>query len=1140
MNIIHQIWVGAPLPERETAWVEGARAAAVAAGWEHRLWGWGELQAAFGSEPVARVLERAMQALPGGTVYAMVVDYYQYRVLAEFGGVYMDTDMEVTGDWPAFEPTPGVAVQGMPEFFNPRAMCCGLFHAVGEEGRRAMRMAAEMAQQNILCQLVSADVEDFEQRLVAMVRGEGNSKHGCGPAWLRREVLPAWAAAGLRWELLPRELAGHRQWTERDGGRSAITHIATAHWHKDRWEREGYWEQQAAEAARKTEERKVERARARLREMESRPPWLRPAARAQLPAVQPRKRTAAAAVEHAAAAARIPLPRGVRRIIVFANTTRQMDAARVGLRAGDLCIHVNRARHFEAARAVEGTVHFLIVRPRASVRTEWFTPPSTNGFERVYFARSVTELPGTSWWGAYRAAMPGKSPTTGFVAANMARELWPHVPLLLAGFDPAGEWGSYKWDGHDWEGEARWYAERGFRLLRPGEFGAAKKRLMVLITSCGANAAKRQACRDTWLRRLPEEADYRFVVGRGVRPDAPDVVQVDAPDGYEELPAKVTAALRGVQLADYEWIAKCDDDSYLYFPRLLPELTAGREALGYVASWRRGAYLYGGCYCLTRKAVQLLLRRKLPETGPEDAIITSSLGRAGVPITHLRLMSMRRAWGEPKPSNSVITCHELDPAAMREVHANFAPRILLLINSCWAPDGTRLARGKNERNAAPKAERRQACRDTWLAGLPERIRYRFVLGQAPAGVQPHEDELCTPHADALHTLGKRAAHALRWAVEQPDWDWLVRTDDDDYIDLAALDAYIERHGGESGISGMRCEGAGLGDLLAGCCQVMPRATAEAVARDTAYPAHAYGDDIDLTRAVLRAGGTVTMPPELQARPHPTALTDGRVSAYWLTPKQMHELHRTTREGWVAPIFTGGRLGNLLFELAAAYAHARRHGLHCLVPWGQYAAVDLLRQAVAEPLPGIEPGSYGLNFEYKWTLYRGIPAAVRGGVRGFFQSSRWFEDQRQAVRALYAPLMAQREPGTLGVHIRLGDYKASPGLYWLITADWLRRAIQLTDNKRIVLFFSDDDQEARDMLTAAIAGMDGYTVELQHEDPLADLRRLSAMEELIMSNSTFAWWAAWLGQPRRVIAPSTWYTDPRRNAQDLYLPTWTQL
>ncbi len=56
-----------------------------------------------------------------------------------------------------------------------------------------------------------------------------------------------------------------------------------------------------------------------------------------------------------------------------------------------------------------------------------------------------------------------------------------------------------------------------------------------------------------------------------------DTVGLDAPDGYNELPAKVKSFFRyALENYEFEWLFKCDDDTYLELSRLTWQ--AGSEA----------------------------------------------------------------------------------------------------------------------------------------------------------------------------------------------------------------------------------------------------------------------------------------------------------------------------------------------------------------------------------------------------------------------------------------------------------------------------------------------------------------------------------------------------------------------------------
>lgn len=456
VRVVHQIWIGSALPEPERGWVAGLRRAAVAAGWEHRLWGWEELLAAFGTEPVAEVFRRAM-SLPGEVVSPEVVaslacDFYRSRVLAEGGGVYLDCDFECRGLWPDFEglsAAAGAEVLGLAEFFAP-VMCAG-FYAVADG--LPMRLAADAAAEYLLT-VLPPDAPDFAPRLVAECRrdvpGGGLAQRGVGPGWRRRVVLPLWQRAGVRWAFVPRTAVGHRQW----GGGSALVHMGAARWH----EVEGaaalaeLWSVRAAAARRMvTAER-----RSCGGVTEELPLWRCPQSRRVLPSVVRR----GAAMMLPGARDGLVLPPGVQRVVIFSNVPG-LDARAV-LQPGDFCIHINRARHFPAVKDVPGVLHALVVRrgrDRRTGRMVWYEPPAVEGFRQVLRVYDVPMRARRRWWQEYCRENPGKCPTTGFICLHLAREAAPALPVVPVGFNPGKDCGTYRWPGHAWDYEARVYAQ---------------------------------------------------------------------------------------------------------------------------------------------------------------------------------------------------------------------------------------------------------------------------------------------------------------------------------------------------------------------------------------------------------------------------------------------------------------------------------------------------------------------------------------------------------------------------------------------------------------------------------------------------------------------------------------------------------
>ncbi len=129
---------------------------------------------------------------------------------------------------------------------------------------------------------------------------------------------------------------------------------------------------------------------------------------------------------------------------------------------------------------------------------------------------------------------------------------------------------------------------------------------------------------------------------------------------------------------------------------------------------------------------------------------------------------------------------------------------------------------------------------------------------------------------------------------------------------------------------------------------------------------------------------------------------------------------------------------------------------------------------------------------------------------------------------------------VSVHIRRGDYVTKPAasrFHGVISLGYYHQAAKIMAERcpaPIFFIFSDDPDWCRAHLDL------GPTTEFvtgneNHED----LILMSLCRHHIISNSTFAWWGAWLdSRPDKiVIAPSRWVADKEMRGGDLFPPEW---
>jgi len=177
------------------------------------------------------------------------------------------------------------------------------------------------------------------------------------------------------------------------------------------------------------------------------------------------------------------------------------------------------------------------------------------------------------------------------------------------------------------------------------------------------------------------------------------------------------------------------------------------------------------------------------------------------------------------------------------------------------------------------------------------------------------------------------------------------------------------------------------------------------------------------------------------------------------------------------------------------------------------------------------------------------------LHGYWQSERYFADIADQVRtdlAFTTPLdapnadMAARiadSANPVALHVRRGDYIAT-GAYAAMTPDYYRSAARYiadtTGTDPTCFVFSNDPVWARDNLAL---GFETVVVDLNDETTgHFDLHLQTRCAHNVIANSTFSWWAAWLNPSpdKIVVAPKTWFTDPKLSNPDLIPESWTRL
>lgn len=240
----------------------------------------------------------------------------------------------------------------------------------------------------------------------------------------------------------------------------------------------------------------------------------------------------------------------------------------------------------------------------------------------------------------------------------------------------------------------------------------------------------------------------------------------------------------------------------------------------------------------------------------------------------------------------------------------------------------------------------------------------------------------------------------------------------------------------------------------------------------------------------------------------------------------------------------GRLGNNMFQLAASIGYARMYGY--------YWASEHKNEEVPgwfDFCPHLPKSNPSLNsyqcHDPKMFNYKCIPnqgANIR--LVGFFQSEKYFKHCEDEVRQVFKLTRYDME-GFCSIHVRRGDYVKYAKDFPPSRVAYIQEAMRIMKSKHEwvkFMFFSDEIQWCKQ-------NFPGHQYS-EGNNEFEDLELMASCDHHIIANSTFSWWAAWLGKnpDRHIISPShnQWFgpnngvTKAIGSPKDIIPDHWQQL
>ncbi len=228
----------------------------------------------------------------------------------------------------------------------------------------------------------------------------------------------------------------------------------------------------------------------------------------------------------------------------------------------------------------------------------------------------------------------------------------------------------------------------------------------------------------------------------------------------------------------------------------------------------------------------------------------------------------------------------------------------------------------------------------------------------------------------------------------------------------------------------------------------------------------------------------------------------------------------------------GRLGNQLFQIATSIALAERNNSkYIFPPWDSeksFNLYDCFSRTIHAKKEYHEPHFHYANIPFEPSL----------NINGFFQSERYFDDQKDIILGLLTPKVSYSiNWNTTSIHVRRGDY-VNNGAYEQLGIDYYTRAMAVTKSKHYMIFSDDISWCKKRFVGSQFTFSEG-------KSPVTDLSLQSSCEHNIIANSSFSWWGAYLNKnPGKIIvAPNKWFGTTlvnTHNTKDLVPSSWIKI
>jgi hypothetical protein len=247
------------------------------------------------------------------------------------------------------------------------------------------------------------------------------------------------------------------------------------------------------------------------------------------------------------------------------------------------------------------------------------------------------------------------------------------------------------------------------------------------------------------------------------------------------------------------------------------------------------------------------------------------------------------------------------------------------------------------------------------------------------------------------------------------------------------------------------------------------------------------------------------------------------------------------------------LCNQMFQIAAVLSYATDNDYRAIFPDILHAGYGPYKDTIFNKLDitSYNEDDVELEFNQPGFEYCDIPIQNNIRMHGYFQSERFFENNKQLIYDTFKPNPRVIDyignkynsilDDSISCHVRLSDYVNLQDHHpILLKTNYYKNAISNTSHKNI-LIFSDDIGQCKQ--SGIFSEWSDRVTYIEGESDIIDMYTMSLCNDNIIANSTFSWWGAWLNNnsKKRIYYPDIWFGPAKTfNIKDMIPSNWTEV